>query len=171
MQPIRCRLCGYVAIYDTSLPPKIAAREDIPKFAAGDKWRRQRQRELAEAGVDLDDAVKEVSTDCPDFAHDFEDISNTEMFFGGELDEELGRRPTRAEIRTAVRAASLVSDEGGPVVPSEEQPPGTGKFSFTVGDITLWVHHGVPGDREGSVARWRERRLERWRELMSSGAG
>ncbi|MFE5564824.1 hypothetical protein ACFQ68_07525 [Amycolatopsis japonica] len=169
MQPIRCRVCGYVAICDTSVPPKAAKPEDLSKFAAGDRWRRQRRRELDEAGTALDDAVKEVSADCPDFAHDFEDISTLEMFFGRELDEELGRRPTRAEIRAAVRAASSVSDEGGPVVPSEEQPPGAGKFSFMVGDITLWVHHGIPRDREVSVARWRARRLERWRELMSSG--
>lgn len=92
-----------------------------------------------------------------------------EMMFGGELDEELGRRPTRAEIRTAIRAAIAVSEEGISLVSPEDTPSDRMRMTVSVGDITKWVHHGSQQDRETSIRHWRDRRIKKWRELMSSG--
>ncbi|MFD8495912.1 hypothetical protein [Amycolatopsis sp. NPDC059657] len=92
-----------------------------------------------------------------------------ELIFGNELKKHLDRWPTKTEIHTVVRAAIAVSDEEQVRALPQDQLPAS-KGSFIVGDITVWAHEGNLRDRDNSVRRWRDRRMEIWRELMASQA-
>lgn len=164
LQLIRCELCGEMAIVDTSIPPREADPEDVPKFAEGDRARRQRRQELSDAGVDLSEVAARFGDECSSYAHDWEGISWSEMSFGREVKDYLGRWPTRTEIRAAVRAAAEVSERETTAALSETATQG--RCSVTIGDITEYVHLGDWRNRRESAERWREMRLEKWREMV-----
>lgn len=166
MQPIRCKLCGYTAILETHTPAEQVSKEDLPKVREGAQKRDQRRQQIAAYDASLDEVGAEFGDECGDYAHDYEDISWPEMSFGREVRDYLGRWPTRTEIRVAVRAAIEIS-ERETVAISEIETPELGRGSSAIGNITRWVHLGHWRGWRESATRWREMRLEKWREIMN----
>lgn len=99
--------------------------------------------------MDLDDVGAEFESECGNYAHDRDDISWVEAALAGELQDHLGRWPTRRELRAAVQAAAILT--------KRERPDGPrGRLIIS------------KGARADGTDRWQAMRLELWEELMTA---